>query len=81
MTFPNGEVYNLQDGGPRKALEEHCSSSHLKDTDEKDVSTNFRMLVCGGDGSVGWALSVMDIMNIPIGKSYIKYFGKSCSII
>ena len=32
------------------------------------------MVVCGGDGSIGWALSVMDLMNIPLGKNQANDF-------
>ena len=32
------------------------------------------MVVCGGDGSIGWALSVMDLMNIPLGKNQATDF-------
>lgn len=51
---PVVEVYNLsEEGGPRKALEDH------RDT------KNLRIIACGGDGTVGWILSVMDAMDIP----------------
>lgn len=46
-------VYNITDGGPRKALEEHKHRSNL------------RIVACGGDGTVGWILSVMDAMELP----------------
>ena len=60
------KVYNLLDGGPRKALEDHCINNG--ESSQADDNSNFRLVVCGGDGSIGWALSVMDTMNIPIGK-------------
>ena len=62
----DGKVYNLLDGGPRKALEDHCINSKVSH-DEGGKSV-LRMIVCGGDGSIGWVLSVMDIMKIPLGK-------------
>ena len=62
----DGKVYNLLDGGPRKALEDHCINSKVSQ-DEGGKSV-LRMIVCGGDGSIGWVLSVMDMMKIPIGK-------------
>ena len=65
-------MYDLLEGGPGKALQEHYAEP--KATEKKDGSTNFRMIVCGGDGSIGWALSVMDLMNIPIGKSCINIY-------
>merc|ERR1712110_109847 len=44
-------VYNLsEDGGPKRALVEHCQTENL------------RIIACGGDGTVGWVLSVMDSM-------------------
>lgn len=44
-------VYNLsEDGGPLKALQEHLETDNL------------RIIACGGDGTVGWILSVMDKM-------------------
>lgn len=44
-------VYNLsEDGGPKRALVEHCQTENL------------RIIACGGDGTVGWILSVMDSM-------------------
>ena len=62
----DGKVYNLLDGGPRKALEDHCINSKVSH-DEGGKSV-LRMIVCGGDGSIGWVLSVMDIMKIPMGR-------------
>jgi len=50
------KVYNLSDGGPRQALEEHGHKENL------------RLIACGGDGTVGWILSVMDSMSFPNGK-------------
>lgn len=53
-------IYNLcEEGGPRKALEDH------KRTD------NLRIIACGGDGTVGWILSVMDSMTFPRGRPAI----------
>jgi len=51
------KVYNLSDGGPRQALEEHGQKENL------------RLIACGGDGTVGWILSVMDSMSFPPGKT------------
>jgi len=51
------KIYNLSKGGPRKALEDH---GHLG---------NLRLIACGGDGTVGWILSVMDSMSFPPGKT------------
>lgn len=42
------QVFNLDYGGPLPGL--HCFR-HLK---------RFKILVCGGDGTVGWALSCLD---------------------
>ncbi|TGZ75584.1 hypothetical protein CRM22_000288, partial [Opisthorchis felineus] len=42
------QVFNLDCGGPLPGL--HCFR-HLK---------RFKILVCGGDGTVGWALSCLD---------------------
>ena len=67
-----GQVYNLLEGGPRKALEDHCITTDT--APNKDGRENFRMVVCGGDGSIGWALSVMDLMNIPLGKNQATNF-------
>ena len=58
------KVYNLQDGGPKKALEDHCLND--QEIESRRGNEDFRMIVCGGDGSIGWALSVMDMMNIPL---------------
>ena len=65
-------MYNLLEGGPRKALEDHCIS--VGEESKGDDNSNLRLVVCGGDGSIGWALSVMDTMNIPIGKILIYEF-------
>eukprot|EP01119_Soliformovum_irregulare_P017506 TRINITY_DN5223_c0_g1_i1.p1 TRINITY_DN5223_c0_g1~~TRINITY_DN5223_c0_g1_i1.p1 ORF type:complete len:636 (-),score=169.56 TRINITY_DN5223_c0_g1_i1:47-1954(-) len=46
------QVFDLSDGGPAKGLEKF-----------KDVE-NARFLVAGGDGSVGWVLSIMDKLGI-----------------
>jgi len=51
------KIYNLSEGGPRKALEDHGHKENL------------RLIACGGDGTVGWILSVMDSMSFPPGKS------------
>lgn len=45
------QVFDLTDGGPLPGLEKYI---HVP---------NLRVLVCGGDGSVGWVLSVLDKMN------------------
>jgi len=55
-------VYNLSDEdhpGPAKALEDHKNVEHL------------RLIACGGDGTVGWVLSVMDSMTFPKGRPAI----------
>ena len=72
-------MYNLADGGPKKALQDHCVDSNAsrlsasKSPDQVRGTTGFRMVVCGGDGSIGWALSVMDSMKIPIGIFQYKF--------
>ena len=66
IILKDGKVYNLLDGGPRKALEDHCINSKV--SKDEGGKSDFRMIVCGGDGSIGWVLSVMDMMKIPIGK-------------
>jgi len=49
-------VYDLKEGGgPRQALEDH------------QAVDNLRIIACGGDGTVGWILSVMDSMSFPSG--------------
>jgi len=56
------KVYNLcddQNFGPKKALEDY-----------KDVD-NLRIIACGGDGTAGWVLSVMDNMEFPNGPPSI----------
>ena len=62
-------MYNLLEGGPRKALEDHCVN--VEATSNGERNSDFRLIVCGGDGSIGWALSVMDTMNIPVGKIFM----------
>jgi len=51
------KIYNLSNGGPRKALEDHGHKENL------------RLIACGGDGTVGWILSVMDSMSFPPGQT------------
>lgn len=45
------QVYDLMKGGPQVGLQFY-----------KDIK-NFRILVCGGDGTVGWLLEAMDKLN------------------
>ena len=50
----------MEDGGPKAALTKHC--------DPNNPSFNqIRIVSCGGDGTTGWILSVMDSMNLPEG--------------
>ena len=59
--LPNENVHNLmEEGGPRAALEKHLD---LK----RENNNHIRIISCGGDGTTGWILSVMDSMNIPAG--------------
>jgi len=51
------KIYNLSNGGPKKALEDHGHKENL------------RLIACGGDGTVGWILSVMDSMSFPPGQT------------
>uniref|UniRef100_A0A8C1Y3B7 Diacylglycerol kinase n=1 Tax=Cyprinus carpio TaxID=7962 RepID=A0A8C1Y3B7_CYPCA len=46
------QVFDLTQGGPREGLEMY-SKVH-----------NLRILVCGGDGTVGWILSVLDELQL-----------------
>ncbi|XP_055373663.1 eye-specific diacylglycerol kinase isoform X2 [Condylostylus longicornis] len=46
------QVFDLTQGGPRMGLELFRKSPQL------------RVLACGGDGTVGWVLSVLDVINI-----------------
>ncbi|XP_039259245.2 uncharacterized protein LOC120335722 isoform X2 [Styela clava] len=46
------QVFNLSEGGPKEALEMFRKVPNL------------RILACGGDGTVGWILSVLDEMNL-----------------
>ena len=54
-------VHNLtEDGGPKLALTKHLDAS-------KPHNNQIRIISCGGDGTTGWILSVMDAMNLPAG--------------
>ena len=56
-----GNVHNLmEEGGPRAALEKHLDLN-------RENNNHIRIISCGGDGTTGWILSVMDSMNIPAG--------------
>ena len=58
---PNN-VHNLtEEGGPRLALEKYLDLN-------KPLDDRIRIISCGGDGTTGWILSVMDKMNLPAGK-------------
>lgn len=49
--LPKENIFDLSKGGPRAGLEEH-----------KD-KTNLKIVACGGDGTAGWVLSVLDEMD------------------
>uniref|UniRef100_A0A4W4FHK2 Diacylglycerol kinase n=1 Tax=Electrophorus electricus TaxID=8005 RepID=A0A4W4FHK2_ELEEL len=46
------QVFDLTQGGPKEGLEMYCKVPNL------------RILVCGGDGTVGWILSVLDELRL-----------------
>jgi len=48
------QVFDLSDGGPKKGLE---MFRHIP---------NCIILACGGDGTVGWVLNVLDTTNLPV---------------
>ncbi|XP_054729510.1 eye-specific diacylglycerol kinase isoform X3 [Anastrepha obliqua] len=48
------QVFDLTQGGPKMGLELFRKAPNL------------RVLACGGDGTVGWVLSVLDMLNPPI---------------
>ena len=54
----------MEDGGPKRALEKHCDLN-------KELDSRLRIVSCGGDGTTGWILSVMDSMNLPEGRYHI----------
>ena len=52
-------VHNLiEEGGPKPALQKLCDIN-------KERKHLIRIVSCGGDGTTGWILSVMDAMNLP----------------
>lgn len=51
------QVFDLTNGGPRPGLQTYVS-------DAGDAFEYCRVLACGGDGTVGWVLSVLDEMNL-----------------
>ncbi|XP_012156468.1 eye-specific diacylglycerol kinase isoform X7 [Ceratitis capitata] len=48
------QVFDLTQGGPKMGLELFRKAPNL------------RVLACGGDGTVGWVLSILDMLNPPI---------------
>ena len=48
LTFFFSQVFDLTKGGPQPAIELFRKVPHVK------------LLACGGDGTVGWLLSVLD---------------------
>ena len=64
--LPEENVHNLiEEGGPKSALEKHLDLN-------RPNNDHIRIISCGGDGTAGWILSVMDSMKIPAGI-YIFY--------
>ena len=62
-------VHDLtEDGGPKLALTKHLDVS-------KPHNKQIRLISCGGDGTTGWILSVMDAMNLPAGTTITYYNG------
>lgn len=54
MIFFSAQVFDLMNGGPRLGLQ---LFRHFEP---------FRILVCGGDGSVGWVMSEIDKLDMHV---------------
>eukprot|EP01126_Amoeba_proteus_P042731 TRINITY_DN4655_c0_g3_i7.p1 TRINITY_DN4655_c0_g3~~TRINITY_DN4655_c0_g3_i7.p1 ORF type:complete len:120 (-),score=20.67 TRINITY_DN4655_c0_g3_i7:456-815(-) len=68
--LPHNQIFDLSEGGPEPGLRQWYSARQV-----------LRVIACGGDGTVGWVLSVLDKLDWDEWPAVCFFFSLDCPMI